>query len=64
MAVIEILYLKALAADAAQRARTWLLWKLLPKTVASVILIEASSANAGDELRVTLSSNVLHRSLA
>jgi hypothetical protein len=62
--VIEILYLKALAAEAAQRARTWLLWKLLPADVTSVQLYRMGPKVAVEhphDFRVSLTPETHYR---
>lgn len=62
--MIEILYLKALAATTARRARTWLLWKLLPSDVSSVQLYRMGPKLAVEhahDFRVTLVPETLCR---
>jgi len=59
--VIELLYLQALAGHLVAQARRALLWRLVPADTHSILLVKTSAANAGDELRVSLSTECLTR---
>ncbi len=57
----QLLYLHAFVATTARRLKRALLWRLLDADVHSVALLKSSAANAGDELRVAVSTEYLQR---